>query len=86
MPPERLKKGLALGWSLATARARHAWAAAETANGAAGSAVAGIDVRALVSNDRAIHSYEVPQHVGDTAPSGRHSRSSAVSAVEWQLD
>lgn len=43
--PERLKRCLALGWSLATARARRAWAAAELADGAAGSAVAGIDVR-----------------------------------------
>ena len=46
-PPERLKKLLALGWSLATARARRAWAQAETADGAAGSAVAGIDVRGM---------------------------------------
>jgi len=42
--PDRLKKALALAWSLATARARRAWAEAETAEGQAGSAVAGIDV------------------------------------------
>lgn len=51
-PPERLKKALALGWSLATARARRAWAAVETADGAAGSAVAGIDVRDLIFLNR----------------------------------
>jgi hypothetical protein len=45
LAPERLKRCLALGWSLATARARRAWAGAELADGAAGSAVAGIDVR-----------------------------------------
>lgn len=46
--PERLKKTLALSWSLATASARRAWAEAETAEGQAGSAVAGIDVRPLL--------------------------------------
>jgi hypothetical protein len=45
LAPERLKRSLALGWSLATARACRAWAGAELADGAAGSAVAGIDVR-----------------------------------------